>query len=85
MDDWRSARRQDGHRPRSNWWFLLPILLSAIGGVIAYFALRNDDRQKAKNCLYLGLALTAASVAINLALAATFAGIMDGMDLGVSP
>lgn len=85
MDDWESARGQDKRRPRSNWWFLLPILLSVIGGVIAYFALRGDDNQKAKNCLYLGIALTAASIAINLALAATFAGVMDSMDLGVSP
>ena len=85
MDDWRSARGQDDHRPRSNWWFLLPIFLSVIGGAIAYFALRGDDPRKAKNCLYLGIALTAASVAINLGLAATLPGIMDGMDLGVSP
>ena len=44
-------------RPRSNWWYLLPIFLGIIGGVIAYFALRKDDRQKAKKCLYLGLIL----------------------------
>ena len=42
---------------RSNWWFLLPVFLNILGGVIAYFVLRGDDPSKAKNCLYLGIAL----------------------------
>lgn len=50
---------------RSNWWFLLPILLSVIGGLIAYFVLRNDDPRLAKNCLYLGAALTVFGIGIN--------------------
>ena len=49
-------------RQRSNWWYLLPIFLGIIGGIIAYFALRNDDRQKAKKCLYLGLILGAIGI-----------------------
>jgi uncharacterized membrane protein YeaQ/YmgE (transglycosylase-associated protein family) len=49
-------------RQRSNWWYLLPIFLGIIGAIIAYFALRNDDRQKAKNCLYLGLILGAIGI-----------------------
>ena len=35
---------------RNNWWY------------IAYFALRNDDREKAKKCLYLGLILGAIGI-----------------------
>ena len=42
-------------RQRSNWWYLVPIFLGIIGGIIAYFAIRNDDREKAKKCLYVGL------------------------------
>ncbi len=53
-------------KPRSNWWFLLPIFFSWIGGVIAYFAIRRDDPKKAKNCLYLGIVLTIIGFAINL-------------------
>ena len=49
----------DPERQRSNWWYLLPIFLGIIGAIIAYFALRNDDRQEAKKCLYLGLILGA--------------------------
>jgi len=45
-------------RPRSNWWYLLPILLSIIGGLISYFAIKKDDLKKAKNCLCVGLILS---------------------------
>ena len=45
-------------RPRSNWWYLLPILFSIIGGVISYFVIKNDDLKKAKNCLCVGLVLS---------------------------
>ncbi len=53
-------------KPRSNWWFLLPIFMSVIGGVIAYFVLRHDDPRKAKNCLYLGLALTIIGILLDV-------------------
>jgi len=45
-------------RPRSNWWYLLPILFSIIGGIISYFVIKNDDLKKAKNCLCVGLVLS---------------------------
>ncbi len=50
---------------RSNWWFLLPILMAIVGGVIAYFVLRHDDPKKARNCLYLGIVLTVVGVVSN--------------------
>ena len=53
-------------KQRSNWWYLLPIFLGIIGGVIAYFALRNDDREKAKKCLYLSLILFAVGFIIQI-------------------
>ena len=42
---------------RSAWWYLLPLLFGIIGGVIAYFVIKQDDPIKAKNCLKLGLIL----------------------------
>jgi len=42
---------------RSAWWYLLPILFGIIGGVIAYFVIKQDDPIKAKNCLKIGLIL----------------------------
>ena len=53
---------------RSNWWYLLPIFLGVIGGIIAYFAIRKDDRQKAKKCLYIGLVLFAIGIIVDLAV-----------------
>ncbi|HUT05715.1 MAG TPA: hypothetical protein VMW74_03380 [Nitrosopumilaceae archaeon] len=53
-------------RPRSNFWFLLPIFLGLIGGIIAYFVLRQDDPKKAKNCLYLGIVLAIIGIMINI-------------------
>ena len=46
-------------RGRSSLWFLLPIIFNVVGGVIAYFVIKEDDPKKAKNCLYLGLILAA--------------------------
>lgn len=44
---------------RSSFWFLLPILFNVIGGVIAFFVIREDDPKKARNCLLLGIVLAA--------------------------
>ncbi len=53
-------------RKRSSFWFLLPIFFNIIGGVIAYFIIKDDDPSKAKNCLWLGIILSAISIAIFL-------------------
>ena len=53
-------------KQRSNWWYLVPIFLGVIGGIIAYFAIRKDDRQKAKNCVYLGIILVVIQVSLQL-------------------
>lgn len=50
-------------KERSKFWYILPIVFSVIGGVIAYFIIRQDDPGKAKNCLWLGIILTASYVA----------------------
>ena len=53
-------------KERRNWWYLVPIFLGLIGGIVAYFALRNDDRRKAKNCLFLGIILGVLGITVNL-------------------
>ena len=37
-------------------------MFNVIGGIIAYFVIKEDDPKKAKNCLYLGLILAAIPV-----------------------
>ncbi len=46
-------------RRRSSLWFLLPIVFNIVGGIIAFFIIKEDDPKKAKNCLYLGIVLAA--------------------------
>jgi len=39
-------------------WYLLPILLSWIGGLIGFLVLRKENPLVAKYCLYIGIGLT---------------------------
>ena len=54
-------------KTRSRWWFLLPILFHIIGGVIAYFVIRDDDPKLAKNCLWLGIIISGIEIALTAA------------------
>ena len=56
---------------RSRAWYLVPIFFGLIGGIIAYFAIRRDDHQKAKKCLWVGIILTAINVIVNISLVST--------------
>ncbi len=58
-------------KQRSNMWFLLPIFMNVCGGLIAYFILRHDDPRKAKNCLYLGIALITVGIVTSLIFSLT--------------
>ena len=69
-------------RIRSLWWVLLPIFLGIIGGVIGYFALKNDDHKLAKFCLHLGILLTIVQLLAYIPLI-LLAGEF-GQDLGVN-
>jgi 4-hydroxybenzoate polyprenyltransferase len=70
-------------KPRSNAWFLLPILFGVIGGIIAFFILRHDDPRKAKNCLYLGLVFMVIGIIFNIFITATIPGLDSGFDVNI--
>ena len=70
-------------RRRSNFWFLLPIFLGLIGGIIAYFVLRQDDPNKAKNCLYLGIILAIIGLMLNVLLLTQIPEIEQGFDINL--
>ena len=42
----------------------MPILFSVVGGIIAYFVIKEDDPKKARDCLLLGIILTAIGFAL---------------------
>ena len=70
-------------KQRSNLWFLLPIFLGLIGGIIAFFVLRSDDPKKAKNCLYLGIVLAIIGIVLNILVLTQIPGIQEGYFVNV--
>ena len=46
-------------RSRSDLWYVLPIFGGIVGGLISWFAIKYDEPKKARNCLFLGIILTA--------------------------
>ena len=55
---------------RSAFWFLLPLLLGVVGGIIMWFVVKNDDRQMANIGLLIGVIIT------GLSLMFSFGGIL---------
>ena len=72
---------QGTQKKRSAWWYLLPIFFSIIGGVIAYFVLKEDDPKLAKNCLILGIIITAVGFFVGFFMGLAMAPMM-GMNTG---
>jgi len=55
---------------RSCAWYLLPIFLGIVGGVIAYFTIKEDDPKRAKCCIYLGILFTVGPIIVFAVMAA---------------
>jgi len=68
---------------RSNVWFLLPILFGVIGGIIAFFILRQDDPRKAKNCLYLGIIFMIIGIIFNIAITTSIPEFDSGFNVNI--
>ena len=58
-----SPHVHSGGKPSAAWW-LLPIFLSLLGGLIAWLGVKDRDPRMAKNCLILGIILTVVPFAI---------------------
>jgi 2-hydroxy-6-oxonona-2,4-dienedioate hydrolase len=67
--------KSDFRKNRSRLWYLLPIFLHIIGGVAVYFLLKGSDFRIAKNCLWLGIILSA--VVTTVAIVVYFAYLND--------
>ena len=70
-------------KTRSNLWFLLPIFLGLIGGIVAFFVLRQDDPKKAKNFLYLGIILAIIGLMFNILVLTQIPELDQGFNINV--
>jgi len=70
-------------KSKSNAWFLLPIFFGIIGGLIAFFILRQDDPPKARNCIYLGIVFMVFGIILNIFIAATVPGLDPGFNVNI--
>lgn len=55
-----------GERRHTKSRYLLPIVLGIIGGLIAYFWVRNEDPKLARNCLILGFIISLIGIAFSV-------------------
>ena len=39
-------------------WYLVPLLFGILGGIIGYFAVKNEDQRLANNLLIVGIVVT---------------------------
>jgi 2-hydroxy-6-oxonona-2,4-dienedioate hydrolase len=67
-----NSKHESPVKRRSRLWYLLPIFLSVVGGVIAYFVLKESDPITARNTLRVGFMLAAAATVIFLAIYASY-------------
>ncbi|MGH1566535.1 MAG: hypothetical protein ACRBB5_03745 [Nitrosopumilus sp.] len=70
-------------KPRSNLWFLLPILFGIIGGAVAYLFLRRDDLNKARKCLFLGLVFMIIGIIFNIIVGSSIPSIDSGFNVNI--
>jgi len=68
-----SAPKVPGQVSGTLW--LLPIFLSLLGGIIAWYISKDQDPRKAKQFLYLGLILFFLPIIIGAVFFVAFAGL----------
>ena len=53
------------HEQRNvSWlWYLFPVFFHFIGGAVTYFMLRSEQPRIAKDCLYIGIVISAVNFA----------------------
>ena len=69
--------------PRSSMWYLLPIFVGMIGGIIGYLIIRKDDPRKAKNCIYIGMVMMVIGIILNIMLLGTNVMLNPGFNVNV--
>ena len=58
-------------KPVSEWWWLLPILLNILGGILMFIALRKENYDIAKKGLIMGFIITAIEIGVYITIILT--------------
>lgn len=66
-------------RTRSKAWYILPIFIGIIGGIIAYFAVKTDDPKLGKNYLIVGIAVLVINISFFMIMVLFSDGDIDGL------
>ena len=69
------------YKQRSKAWYLLPIFLGIIGGIIGFFVLRHDSPKMARNCLIIGIISIAIGIGLSVAGSLATLNGMTGMGI----
>ena len=78
------STRVDRKNP-SKAWYLFPIFLSLIGGLIMFFCIKDENRQMAKNGLVLGAILTVVGIIIAIIFSLLSLSAINSIDTGMFP
>ncbi len=70
-------------KQRSNLWFLLPIFVGLLGGIIAFLFLRKNDPEKAKNVIYLSLVLLLRDFLMIFMIGSEVPGLNPGFNVNI--
>jgi len=50
------------------WWYLVPFFFGLLGGVLAYIAVKDEDKEMAESLLGFGIIMTVINIFISLAI-----------------
>ena len=68
-------------RQRSKAWYLLPVFLGILGGIIGFFVMRHDSPKMARNSLIIGVANLVVGIIIGYVSSIATLDAMTGMVL----
>ncbi len=62
----------------SNAWYIIPIFMGWLGGLLMYLVIRDDDRDKAKRGLIVGIIITLAAYVPAIVLIGSLSWLFPG-------
>ena len=62
---------ENSRKSVSGWWWLLPIFLNILGGIMMFIALRRENYDIAKKGLIMGFIITVLEIALYLMIILT--------------